>query len=124
MEKTNGDICERARLVEEIRLLIKNLGWSQNRAAEVIYYYRFDTDNDEDLKSFQERFKKHLQRGSTSIELLSKYLDDLVKDPEVKRSGAILNSYVPSGELSQELSIELRRLSEEIAKKIRTEDIG
>lgn len=123
MEKTNGDNSERACFVEEIRQLIKRVGWSQNRAAEVIYTKLVECFTEDELKSFQEKFKKQLQRGSTSIERLSKYLEILRWDSDVKHSGAVLNTYVPSGELSLGLSAELRVLSEEIGNRVRVEDI-
>ncbi|ULH05366.1 hypothetical protein [Alcaligenes faecalis] len=124
MEKTNGDNRERACLVEEIRQLIKRVGWSQNKAAEVIHEVLDASHTEAELKLFQEKFKKQLQRSSTSIERLSKYLEILRWDSDVKRSGGVLNTYVPSGELSQGLSAELRVLSEEVGNRVRGEDIG
>lgn len=124
MEKTNGDNSERACLVEEIRQLIKRVGWSQNKAAEVIHEVLDNSHTEGELKLFQEKFKKQLQRGSISIERLSKYLEILRWDSDVKRSGAVLNTYVSSGELSQGLSAELRVLSEEVGNRVRAEDIG
>lgn len=124
MEKTNVDKMESRQLIAEIKNLIRTVRWSQNQAAEVIYCAECEIDIDEELKAFQAKFKKQLQRESTPVERLGRYLEILAAHDQVKKSGVVLNAYVPSGTLSQELSAELRLLSDEVVKKIRSGDIG
>lgn len=119
MEKTNRDSSEGSRLISEIKLLIEGMGWSQNRAAEVIYYAEHDTDCDAEVLAFQVSFKKQIQRHSTSVERLQRYLEILARDEQVRKSGVILNSYTPSGILDKELEKDLELLSREISKRLR-----
>ncbi|MGO3890113.1 MAG: hypothetical protein ACTJHW_03960 [Paenalcaligenes sp.] len=121
MKKTNRDNSEGLRLISEIKLLIECMGWSQNSAAEAIYYAENDTDSDAEVSAFQASFKKQLQRPSTSVERLQRYLEILAKDEQVRRSGVILNSYISSGVLDDELEKDLKLLSKEISKRLQLE---
>jgi len=122
MKKTNRDNSEELRLISEIKLLIERMGWSQNSAAEAIYYAENDTDSDAEVSAFQASFKKQLQRPSTSVERLQRYLEILTKDERVTRSGVILNSYISSGVLDDELEKDLKILSSGISKRVRLGD--
>ncbi|MGO3891390.1 MAG: hypothetical protein ACTJHW_10470 [Paenalcaligenes sp.] len=121
MKKTNGDSSESSRLISEIKLLIEGMGWSQNRAAAVIYYAEHDTDCDVEVSAFQESFKKQIQRHSTPVKRLQRYLEILARDEQVRKSGRILNSYIPSGVLDEELVKDLELLSSEISKRLQSE---
>lgn len=70
------------------------------------------------FQHFKQVLKKQLQRPSTSVERLQRYLEILVRDEQVKKSGVILNNYIASGVLDDELEKALECLSLEISKRV------
>lgn len=63
----------------EIKRLIQQLGKSQNEAARLIYTETNDFDDEDEIKRFEGRFKKQLQRETTKPVCLQSYIDILVK---------------------------------------------
>ncbi len=52
----------------EIKRLIQQLGKSQNEAARLIYTETNEFDDEDEIKRFEGRFKKQLQRKTTKPE--------------------------------------------------------
>ena len=108
---TNNETVE---LQSHIKILAANLGWSQNRLARVLYTEIHDWDNDEEIFKFQEKLKKELQRGTTKVEKLQRYLEILVNHPELQKLDVVFNKHVPQGAISSSLSRGIGEISKEI----------
>ncbi|MCK7596466.1 hypothetical protein M0G74_04175 [Microbulbifer sp. CAU 1566] len=114
-----GTKSETTRLQQEIKQLIDELGWKQNLIAEKIYYEENDTDNEDELRRFQERFKKELSRGTTKPERLKKYLSMIPDLPGAEGIDLVSNKFVPTGAISDALVTGLKAISKEIDTEIR-----
>jgi len=109
-----GTKSEAVELQKQIKQLISGLGWSQNRLAEYIYADENDSDNDADKRAFQERLKKELQRPTTKVEKLKKYLSIILKSREARQLDLRINSHVPIGCISKSMSAAMKEISKEV----------
>jgi len=50
---------------EKLKFWISKFGWSQNEFARSFYVANNETDVETEIKSFEEKFKKHLSRTTT-----------------------------------------------------------
>lgn len=105
-------------LQEEIKTLAARAGWTQNHAARIIFTEQNDTDNDDEIKAFQERFKKELQRETTKVERLQEYLTIMSAHPDIEKTGMIRNRYVSTGVISATLEQAMADISREIDIKL------
>lgn len=101
-------------LQEQIKALAVQVGWSQNKLARIIFVELNENDCDVDIRAFQERFKKELQRNTTKVERLKQYLSIMTAHPDVEKIGLIHNRYISSGHISAELEQTMRAISREI----------
>jgi hypothetical protein len=98
----------------QLKGLIKEIGWTQNKLARIIFTELSETDNEVDRVAFQERFKKALQRDTTKVELLETYLEIAVSHPDAKDAKRIFKKYAFPSALSPVLSDGMRKISKEI----------
>ncbi|WP_028469417.1 hypothetical protein [Neptunomonas japonica] len=98
----------------QIKELVTELGWSQNRLAQIVYTEMNDWDDDDAILKFQERLKKELQRSTTKPEKLQRYLEIIVSHPEAQKLDIVLNKYVPQGSITASLSRCMGDISQEI----------
>lgn len=98
----------------QIKELVTELGWSQNRLAQIVYTEMNDWDDDDAILKFQERLKKELQRSTTKPEKLQRYLEIIVSHPEAQKLDIVLNKYVPQGSITASLSRGMGDISQEI----------
>jgi hypothetical protein len=107
---------------EELESWIKKLGLTKNLFAERVYYYMNNSDNEEEIKSFQAKFIKALQRDTTKIELLDTYLDILYEQPEFEKLGYIKPKNYFESDFDNTFNNKMTKISqsitEEITKKI------
>ena len=113
-----GTKAETIQLQRKIKQLIYELGWTQNLLAEKIYNEEHDTDNDDELRCFQERFKKELSRDTTKPERLKKYLSIIPDLPGAEGINLVSNKFVPTGAISDALVAGLKAISNEIDSEI------
>lgn len=102
-----------SQLQEKIKQIIRELGWSQNRLARIIYTENHDLDDEDEILKFQERLKKELQRQTTKPDKLERYLSIIYSHPEAEKIDSALNKYIPSGFISDSLSREMKAISHE-----------
>lgn len=101
-------------LLAQIRGLIAELGWTQNKFARILYSELHEWDDEDEIHKFQERLKKELQRPKTKADRLKVYLDVIVKHPEAKKLDVVMNRYIPQGSISSSLSKGMEDISSEI----------
>lgn len=93
--------------VLEVQKQIKNLsaeiGWTQNRLAQILYTELHVFDDPDEILKFQERLKKELVRPTTKIERLRVYLDLIIAHPEAKKVDRVFNKYIPQEAISASL---------------------
>lgn len=89
---------ESAALQQQIKALLGKLGWSQNEFAR-----RFHVDvedeagwgDETEVRTFQERLKKELQRATTDPQRLGRYLEYLIAHPNARpHLGRSVRNYV------------------------------
>jgi len=96
-----------------LKTLIKQMGWSNNAFARRWVWEKEDTDDETEIKQFEERFKKQLARETTNDSLIDAYIDFLFLQPEAKK----LDVVKPVGEQYQDtLSDRFHRLSKKLNK--------
>ncbi|MED5602844.1 hypothetical protein [Alloalcanivorax sp.] len=108
-----GTKNETIELQEQIKQVIRELGWSQNLLARKIYTEIHDVDNDREIESFQERLKKELQRPTTKPDKLKRYISIIYRHPEAEHLDKTLNKYVPLGHISEYLSKGMKAISKD-----------
>jgi len=109
-----GTNTETKGLQAEIRALIAELGWTQNKLAKVLYVEMQDWEDEDEIHRFQERLKKELQRTTTPPEKLKKYMGLLVNHPDVQKMTPLLRNGVRLGAISESLSSGIHEISHEI----------
>ncbi len=106
-------------LQKEIENIISQFGWSRNKLARVLYMSLNDVDNEEDIRKFEERLKKHLTRKTTSVGKLQGYIKILSQQPEFLKTDLVLNRYVPDQSISLFLRAKMEKISKDIDEKLK-----
>lgn len=105
---------------KELKEWIKKIGYSQNGFAQY-FYNEIESENEEETKQFQEKFKKQLQRKTTSIESIQKYLDFLFKLPKFEELGYIKPSYIKNKNFSDIFNEEMLKISKKLTDTIQND---
>lgn len=103
-------------LLSQIKDLIAELGWSQNKLARILYTELHEWDDEDEILKFQEKLKKELQRPTTKADRLNMYLDIVIRHPEAQKLDVVLNRYIPQKSISSNLSKAMESISSEIDK--------
>ena len=101
-------------LLSQIKELIAELGWSQNKFARILYTELNEWDDENEILKFQEKLKKELQRSTTKVERLRVYLDVIVRHPDAQKIDVVFNKYSPQNSISSSLSKAMGDISQEI----------
>jgi hypothetical protein len=109
-----GTTQESHELLLQIKGLIAELGWTQNRLARILYSELNEWDDEDEIFRFQEKLKKELQRPTTKADRLKVYLDVMVRHPDAQKLDVVMNRYIPQGSISSSLSKGMKDISTEI----------
>jgi len=107
---------------EELLFWINKLGLTQNIFAERVYYYMNDSDNEKEIKRFQEKFKKALQRDTTPIEQIESYLEILYEQEEFKKLGFIKPEFYFQDDFDDNFNDKIKNISQIITEEILNSD--
>ncbi len=104
---------ETHRLQKEIKRLIKRLGWSQKRLARELQAVEDDDGcaTNQEVKQYEERVKKHLNRPTVSSELLERYLQQIQEHEDFRKLDVFLSHCHIDEEFSEEFVQGMRRIS-------------
>lgn len=106
---------ETQRLQDEIKRLIKQLGWSQKRFARELHAMDDDADTwtavEEETSRYEERVKKQLTRPTVAPELLRRYLQQLQSHEAFANLHVIVPYFEADASLPQELLEGMRKIS-------------
>lgn len=108
-------------LAQQIRDLLKAMGWSQAKFCEMYLCHTQEEIEDEAraVQEMKESLKKQLQRPTTRPEVLQRYLDFLLYNPA--NPANIVRPQLPPWRISasalKEISKQSRMLTEVIKKK-------
>jgi hypothetical protein len=106
---------ETLRLQDEIKSLIKTLGWSQKRFARELQAMDDDADSwtvgEEETSRYEERVKKQLTRPTVAPELLRRYLQQLQSHEAFANLDVIVPYFEADASLPQELLEGMRKIS-------------
>ena len=103
---------------QDLKNWLKKLGLSQNTFAERIFYYINDSDNEEEMKQFIERFKKAINRNSTDIKLIESYLDILFEENEFLKLGLVKPKFHYESDFNNMFNQRMKDISKSISKRI------
>lgn len=106
-------------LQQAIHSIIDRVGWSRKALARQLHWELHDTDDDEEIRLFEERLKKELTRPTTKPELLEYYLDVLRRLPEVERADLVAPQYMPSTRLGAGIESALKDLSKGLSESLK-----
>lgn len=104
------------RLQNEIKRLIKQLGWSQKRFARELQAIDDDdadrwTAGEEETSRYEERVKKQLTRQTVAPELLRRYLQQLQSHEAFANLDVIVPYFEADASLPQDLLEGMRKIS-------------
>lgn len=108
---------------EELKTWLKKIGWSQKRFARSYYYDFNDTDIEEEVLQFEEKFKKQISRKTTSVELVDQYLKYLYSLKEVKLNSFISCNNSSEDEFGNIFNLKMRDISRRISNIVEDENI-
>ncbi len=106
-------------LQSQLKSLMREVGWTQNKLARIIFDELSETYNEGDKLAFQERFKKALQRNTTKVELLETFLEIAISHPDAKGTKKIYKRYSSNNLLSPLLYNGMRKISQEIDESLK-----
>lgn len=110
---------------DELLKWIKKLGLTNNIFAERVFYHMNDSDNEKEIKKFQSKFNKLLQRDTTKIELIETYLDILYEQEEFIKLGYIKPKHHFKDDFDDIFNNRMEKISQSITEKIsHNEDIN
>lgn len=110
---------------QELQAIIKELcdrvGWSQKQLAREIYIelHEYDDEDDIEIKRFEEKLKKALNRQTTNPELLQRYLDVMRDMNVIKKADLVVPQYHSSNVLDPELEKAMLEVSKQLTKRLR-----
>ena len=124
VEGTNRDNMksELKQKQQELKDWLKKLGLSQNVFAERIFYEINESDNEQEIQQFIERFKKAINRESTDIGLIESYLKILYQQNEFLKLGLVNHEAYCDDEFSDVFNKRMKKLSEKITDSILEKD--
>jgi len=105
---------------KELKEWIKKISYTQNQFAQH-FFNDTQSENEEETKRFQETFKKHLSRKSTSIQTIQKYLDFLFELPEFEVLGYIKPSYIENKKFTDTFNKKMLEISKKLTNTIKEE---
>ncbi len=106
-------------LQKEIENIISQFGWSRKKFARVIYTELNEVDDEEEIRKFEERLKKHLTRKTTSVDKLKGYIKILSQQTEFGKIDMVLNRYEPTQSISPFLVKKMENISKGIDEKLK-----
>lgn len=106
---------------QDLKNWLKKLGLSQNIFAERVFYYMNDSDNEEEMKLFVDRFKKAINRDSTDIKLIESYLNILLEQNEFLRIGLIKPVFHYENDFDDNFNKKMKEISKAISKQLEKE---
>ncbi len=126
VEGTNRDNMksELKQKQQELKDWLKKLGLSQNVFAERVFYEINESDNEQEIQQFIERFKKAINRESTDIGLIESYLKILYQQNEFLKLGLVNHEAYCDDEFSDVFNKRMKKLSEKITDSIFEKDNG
>jgi len=107
---------------QELKDWLKKLGLSQNVFAERVFYEINESDNEQEIQQFIERFKKAINRESTNIGLIESYLKILYQQNEFLKLGLVVHEPYCEDEFSDAFNKRMKKLSEKITDRILEKD--
>ena len=105
------DFMKKSEKQNFLRTLIEKMGWSYNAFARRWIWEKNDTDDEAEIRRFEEKFKKHLTRETTRESLVDSYIEFLFQQPEAEK----IDYVKPIGDpIKDELSERFYRLSKKL----------
>ena len=101
---------------QELKSWLKKLGLSQPVFAERVFYHINDSDNEEEIKQFIERFKKAINRSSTDVKLIESYLDILFEQNEFLKLGLEKPQFYYENDFDDNFNKKMRKISQSISE--------
>lgn len=105
-------------LQKEVKDYLAKLKWSQKRFAREWYVEYHEIDNEDEMKSFQEKVKKDLSRDTTKAELLQSYLEFITQHDEFAKLDCVYQPYKSNGLLSTGIESGMAKISQGIEKQL------
>lgn len=106
---------------QDLKNWLKKLGLSQNIFAERVFYHMNDSDNEEEMKQFIERFKKAINRDSTDIKLIESYHDILFEQNEFLKLGLVKPKFHYENDFDDEFNQRMKDISKSVSEKLEEE---
>ena len=103
---------------QDLKDWLKKLGLSQPIFAERVFYYINESDNEEEMKQFVERFKKAINRDSTDIKLIESYLDILFEQNEFLKLGLVKPKFHYEDDFDDIFNQRMKNISKSISEKL------
>lgn len=117
-KRQTGTKEETIELQCQIKNLLKQLKWSRNRFARIVFTELNDFDDQQEILKFQETIKKELQRETTKIERLHQYLDIIFRHKDAEKIDLIFNKPSSTSIITGKNSIDMIKISKDIDRII------
>ena len=106
----------------ELKQWIKKIFKSQKYFAEQYYIEIYVNYDEIDLKQFFERLKKEINRNTTNIEIIEKYLKFIFDSEEFKNSEFIKPNFYFEDNFSNKFNKRMKEISKNITDNINNKE--
>ncbi|MDD2464139.1 MAG: hypothetical protein PHI97_09085 [Desulfobulbus sp.] len=106
----------------EFKSWLKKIRISQNDFADLFMYSIEEESSEEQIKKFQEKFKKQLNRKTTSLELLDAYLNFLFSLEKFKEAGFVRPQSYSDDILEPSAARMMKCISKKLTQKYQDEE--
>ncbi len=111
------------KLQQEIKKLLREMGWTQAKAARCIYCENNELDDEDEIRRYAEAFKKQLNRPTTAPEYLKNVYDTLCRQRPAQRLRKVKPTYVAGPALPPTIQVEMLKISQEFDRQIEGEKL-
>ncbi|MGM0497924.1 MAG: hypothetical protein ACQESJ_08405 [Bacteroidota bacterium] len=102
------------KIQNDIKEVLGKIGWKIPRFAERVFYEKFNTDVEEEIKRFIEKFKKDIHRNSSThlkLREIKEYQRILYDLDEVRKTDLILPRNLFKDKFSDEFNQKMKEVS-------------
>ena len=112
------EITELEKKQNELKYWIKKIGFSQNKFAQH-FCNDMMSEHEEDIEKFPEAFKKQLQRKTTKVNIIDKYLEFLFTLSEFEELNKIKLNYIVNNNFGDIFNKRMKKISKNITNKLK-----
>ena len=103
---------------KELISWIEKIGLKPKYFAEIYAQHLYNNPEEEEIKSFYEKFRGHMKRSTTKISVIDRYLDFLFTLEEFKDAGYIKPQFHYENSFDDSFNERMEKISKSITEEL------